>query len=143
MDDSTAPRLKTKPGAHVTAETGEEDYAVRIRAARHTLTADEPKPLGGGDAGPSPFALVLAGLAACTGITLRMYAKRKEWPLEAVSLDLRYEERDGVVGIRRVLTLRGVLDEAQRARLADIAERTPVTLALRAGTPVWTSLATG
>ncbi|WP_376097180.1 OsmC family protein [Roseomonas sp. CCTCC AB2023176] len=136
-------RLHMKPGARVVAESDGPPHAVRLRSARHHLVSDEPKALGGDDAGPPPFALLLAGLASCTAITLRMYAHRKEWPLEGVGVDLRYEETDGAVGIHRELSLRGPLDEAQRARLADIAERTPVTLALRAGTPVRTTLKPG
>ncbi|MET0328125.1 MAG: OsmC family protein, partial [Luteimonas sp.] len=64
------------------------DHAHRITSGRHTLTADEPATLGGQDAGMAPFDLYLASLAACTAITLRMYAARKQWPLEGVEVDL-------------------------------------------------------
>ncbi|HXC57438.1 MAG TPA: OsmC family protein [Rhizomicrobium sp.] len=116
-------------------------YAVNIRAGHHDLVADESVAAGGADAGASPFTLVLAGLGACTAITLRMYAEHKTWPLTGLGVDLEYFRDDKTFRIERVLHIEGPLDDAQRARLADIAERTPVTLALRAGTTINTKLA--
>ncbi len=116
-------------------------YAVNIRSGHHDLVADESVAAGGQDAGPSPFGFVLAGLGACTAITLRMYAERKNWPLSGLAVDLEYFRDDKAFRIERVLHIEGALDEEQRARLADIAERTPVTLALKAGATINTSRA--
>ena len=130
--------------ATATADIGETRYAVSLRTGRHGLTGDEPLPEGG-DAGPSPFGLVLAGLGACTAITLRMYAERKHWPLAAVHVDLRFhwegegEQRRG--HIERALRLEGPLDAEQRRRFAEIAEKTPVTRALKDGIAIRTTLA--
>lgn len=127
--------------ARATAKQAEARYMVEIKVGHHDLVGDEPASAGGGDAGPSPFGLVLSGLAACTAITLRMYAERKTWPLTGLSLELEYFREAGAFRIERVLHVEGALDAAQRARLADIAERTPVTLALKSGATINTRLA--
>ncbi|MBL8691794.1 MAG: OsmC family protein [Rhodospirillaceae bacterium] len=126
--------------AKTKASIGTTDYAVSIQAGHHALVADEHAALGGKDAGPAPFALLLSGLGACTAITLRMYAKRKEWPLEAVDVDLRYLKTGDAARIERFLTLKGPLTDEQKVRFADIAERTPVTLAIKGGVPIKTEL---
>ncbi len=126
--------------AQVKATIGKARYPVTIEAGTHALRSDEPKARGGADIGPAPYDLVLAGLGSCTAITLRMYADRKEWPLEAATVSLVHiREKDGE-HIRRTLHLEGPLSEAQRARFADIAERTPVTLTLKRGLPIHTEL---
>jgi putative redox protein len=124
--------------ATATVTSDEKPYGVRIDAGGHALRGDEPADHGGADTGPAPFGLVLAGLGACTAITLRMYAERKNWPLTAVDVKLTYivENRD-TRWIDRVITLHGV-DDVQRAGLAEIAEKTPVTKAVRAGTEIRT-----
>ncbi len=120
---------------------GRDSYPVAIRAGEHDLSADEGAALGGGDAGPAPFELLAASLVACTAITLRMYADRKGWPVEAIEVGVHYVKAgDQPARIERTLTLGGGLEPDQRARLADIAERTPVTLALRGGVPITTTL---
>ena len=125
--------------AVVTAGAAAEPYHVDVRAGTHHLTADEPVRRGGSDSGPEPFALLLSSLGSCTAITLRMYAERKGWPLADVRVRLGYET-DGSSGrISRRVTLGGALDEAQRTRLLDVCERTPVTLALRAGVAIETT----
>lgn len=127
--------------AHATAETGTRNYATSLRARQHAFIADEPVQVGGGDAGPSPHELLCAALAACTAITLRMYAQRKAWTLEAVHVDVRLDyQGSSPRSIARRLRLTGQLDEAQRTRLADIAERTPVTLTLKQAVPITTVL---
>jgi len=124
-------------GVRVT-EAGEGRFAQQIVAGRHRLRADEPIAAGGDDSGPSPYDLLLAGLGACTAMTLRMYAEQKNWPLERVSVDLKHakihatdcaecETKEGRIDrIEREVTLEGTLDEAQRARLLEIANRCPV-----------------
>src|SRR5271154_1099259 len=121
----TGTRLVARAGAKLAAAR----YQVDIKAGHHALTGDETVSGGGGDAGPAPFAFVLAGLGSCTAITLRMYAERKQWPLTGVAVDLEYFLDGKNFRIERVLHIEGPLDGEQRARLADIAERTPVTLA--------------
>ena len=116
----------------------EKPYGVRIDAGGHALRGDEPVDHGGADTGPPPFGLLLSGLGACTAITLRMYAERKSWPLAGVDVTLTYIVKDrNTRWIDRLITLRGV-DDDQRARLAEIAEKTPVTMAVRAGTEIRT-----
>ena len=112
-------------------------YQTKILAGNHELMADEPAGIGD-DSGPSPYEFLLAALGACTSITLIMYAKRKEWPLDGVEIELshshEYEsdgenaEEDGHLldVIRRSITLRGPLDQEQKERLAYIATRCPV-----------------
>ena len=126
--------------AHVRARIGETDYAVSLIAGTHTMTADEPPSLGGQDAGPAPYDLLLASLGACTAITLRMYAKRKQWSVRAVLVDLRFERDKDSARIERVIAIEGDVTDEQRARMLEIAEKTPVTLTLRAGTPIHTRL---
>ena len=96
--------------------------------------------MGGLDAGPAPYDLLLASLGACTAITLRMYAERKQWDLQAVDIALHHAKVDKRSRIERLITLSGDLSPEQRARLAEIAERTPVTLTLKEGAEIETSL---
>jgi putative redox protein len=115
-------------------------YRVELRAGTHELLADEPTGSGGGDLGPTPFGLVVSGLAACTAMTLRMYAARKGFELSTIDVDVRYDVADGGgATIVRTITVPADLPADQRERLADIAERTPVTVALRGGTPITTT----
>ncbi len=105
---------------------------------KHHLLADEPEAYGGTDTGLSPYQLVSAGLGACTSMTIRMYARRKKWPLEHVSVDVTHDkihatDCDHCAGgdhkidqFRRVITLEGDLDDAQIARLMQVADRCPV-----------------
>ena len=125
--------------AHGTARIGRDRYRTEINVSGHALVGDEGPGLGGKNLGPAPYDFLLAGLGACTAITLRMYADRKEWPLDSVEVRLRLVNKDGL-RIDRVLTIAG-LDEEQKARLADIAERTPVTLTLKGGLPIDTRIA--
>ena len=115
-------------------------YRVDVRVGAHQLIADEPAAAGGGDLGPSPFGFLLSGLVACTAMTLRMYAARKGWELETIEVEVRYDaDLDGRRVIERTITVPIGLSEEQRAHLAEIAERTPVTLAIREGTPITTT----
>jgi putative redox protein len=127
--------------AHATANIGQTRYKVSISIGAHALIADEGPKLGGQDAGPAPYDLLLAGLGACTSITLKMYAERKGWDLQALSVDLKLRKEADRTHIHRTLHIDGALDADQRTRLADIAERTPVTLTLKAGAEILTELA--
>ncbi|MBA16365.1 MAG: osmotically inducible protein C [Sphingomonas sp.] len=123
-----------------TARMAQPEFRTEITAGGHALVADEPHARGGGDAGPAPYDLLLASLAACTSITLRMYAARKNWPLEGLGIELSLLGVSETLRIKRTLAIDG-LDADQQARLADIAERTPVTLTLKSGLPIDTRLA--
>ncbi|MFI6843074.1 OsmC family protein [Kitasatospora sp. NPDC050467] len=141
QDDAqaAAPEFRRVTTALVTGTSADAPFHVDVKAGTHPLTSDEPVRRGGSDSGPEPFALLLASLGSCTAITLRMYAERKEWPLESVRVRLGYET-DGRNGrITRRVALSGALDDTQRTRLLDICERTPVTLALRAGVAIDTT----
>jgi putative redox protein len=122
-----------------TAHIGHDKYATSIDFGTRGLIADEPAERGGSDAGPAPYELLLASLGACTAITLRMYADRKQWPLESAEVQLRLHGQGPTLSIERVLILKG-LDPEQNARLAEIAERTPVTMTLKNGVSIDTRL---
>jgi putative redox protein len=126
--------------AHATADISTVNYTVSLVAGHHSLTSDERPAAGGRDAGPAPHELLCAALGACTAITLRMYAQRKEWELRAVHVDVLLQIEGKEHTITRRLRFEGDLDQAQRARLADIAERTPVTLTLKQGATITTIL---
>lgn len=123
------------------ARIGRDMYSTEIEVGGHKLIGDEPPRNGGQDAGPAPYDFLLAGLGSCTAITLRMYADRKQWPLEAVQVDLHLKRSDDGTVITRTLHLTGALDAEQVARLADIAERTPVTMTLKTGARIDTTVA--
>lgn len=117
-------------------------YLTVIDAGGHHIVADEPPDNGGADKGPAPYDLLLSALCACTAITLRMYADRKGWPLTKLKVDLGFHrDAERNERIERVLHLEGDLTAEQRARIADIAERTPVTLTLKRGISIATKLA--
>jgi uncharacterized OsmC-like protein/alpha/beta superfamily hydrolase len=119
----------------VTARTESGGFRTEILANGHALTADEPASVGGTDEGPSPYDLLAAGLAACSSMTLRMYAEHKGWPLEAATVRVLHEKIHsadaGAKGGRldrfvREIAVEGDLDAEQRQRLLEIAERCPV-----------------
>lgn len=125
---------------HVRARIGTTDYAVTLTTHEHQWVSDEPPSLGGQNAGPAPYDLFLGSLGSCTAITLRMYAKRKQWPLQGVQVALHLRKDDAGVRIERVLNFEGDLTDEQRTRLLEIAEKTPVTLTIKAGATIQTRL---
>jgi putative redox protein len=127
--------------AHATASIGKTNYATSITTGHHHLNADEGQTLGGKDSGPGPYDLLVAALSACTVITLRMYAERKHWPVDAVHADVHFVREDDNQRIDRRLRIEGNVDDEQRKRMAEIAERTPVTLTLKRGLEIRTTLA--
>ena len=118
----------------IVAENGQGRYQQQVTAGQHHLIADEPASMGGADAGPAPFDFIMSGLGACTSMTLRMYAERKELPLTKVSVELSHDkvEIEGVQRdrITRHITLEGDLSPEQRQRLLEIANKCPVHRAL-------------
>jgi putative redox protein len=121
-------------GIVVVAENGKGRYQQEVIAGQHHLLADEPQSVGGADAGPAPFDLLMAALGSCTSMTLRMYAERKELPVRRISVTLSHEklEIDGSLRdrINRTITLEGDLSAEQRQRMLDIANKCPIHRAL-------------
>ena len=113
-------------------------FRTDVEVGGHHLVVDEPAAVGGADEGPTPYEMLLAGLGACTAMTLRIYADKRSWPLERAHISLRHRKvhaqdcvdcdtkpaRMDVVD--RIITLEGALTEEQRAKLLEIAERCPV-----------------
>ncbi|MBI1988654.1 MAG: alpha/beta fold hydrolase, partial [Betaproteobacteria bacterium] len=134
--DADAPRAA--PGEVIVAEAGTGKFEQTISAGRHRLRADEPVAAGGADNGPSPYDLLLAGLGACTSMTIRMYAAQKQWPLAGLSVKLTHakvyaedcagcDTKAGKIDrIEREITIEGDLDGAQREKLLEIANKCPV-----------------
>jgi putative redox protein len=118
-------------------------YEQIIRAGHHELRADEPKSAGGSDGGPSPFALLLSAVGACTAITLRMYAERKAWELGAIHVTLQLLRDGSDQRIEREIRLAAALSDEQVARLAEIADKTPVTRVVREGVLISTRVLVG
>src|SRR5262245_63203695 len=126
--------------ARAKASIGTTNYQTAIVTGHHALTADEGPQLGGKDVGPGPYELLTSALAACTVITLRMYAERKQWAVTAVHADVTFVREGDRQHIDRVLAIEGA-DAEQKKHMAEIAERTPVTLTLKGGLAIRTTLA--
>ncbi len=125
----------------VTAHIGSTNFQVLLDDGAHTWVADEPESAGGGDRGPSPVALLLSSLGACTSITLKMYAQRKGWPLDEVRVTLSMESGDDGSTIDRQIVLNGDLSDEQRERLLQIANACPVHKILTRPVAIRTGLA--
>src|SRR5262245_23103221 len=129
--------MTSEPGEVVVSGSA-AGFVQDVAMGAHRLVADEPVAAGGTDTGPNPYDLLLAALGSCTSMTLGLYARRKQWPLEAVRVRLRHskvhatdcehcETKVGMIDrIEREVELVGPLDEDQRARLLDIANKCPV-----------------
>ena len=149
--DKVSPQLKTKHQV-VASLDAEEGFTTQMKVGDHYLLADEPESFGGNNFGPSPYELVSAGLSACTVMTLQMYAKRKGWPLDNVEVHTSYSKSHAedcencesggakIDTFRRALKLTGNLDETQRKRLVQIADKCPVHKTLHSETQVITTL---
>jgi putative redox protein len=123
---------------NIVVNSGFPAYVQNISIGSHQLLADEPPESGGADAGPNPYELVMAGLGACTSMTVRMYAERRNWPLEKVQVQLKFSRihaadcddcsrKKGIVNrIEKRITLIGDLSEIQRERLLHVANNCPV-----------------
>ncbi|HET9948927.1 MAG TPA: OsmC family protein [Longimicrobiales bacterium] len=128
------------------------DFAQEVTVGPHVLLADEPVAFGGTDTGPNPYELLLAALGACTSMTVSLYARRKEWPLEAVTVRLRHakvhredcencDRPDAKLDrIEREVELQGSLSAEQRDRLLEIANRCPVHRTLTSEIDIRTTL---
>lgn len=129
------------------AETGTSLYAQRVVAGQHVLSADEPESTGGKDIGPSPYEYVLAGLGACTSISLRLYIERHNWDVKGIVIELTHERVPALDGksrvdrFNRVIRVKGDLTDTQRLRLLEIAEKCPVSVTLRRAAVVESKLA--
>ncbi|HKX06577.1 MAG TPA: OsmC family protein [Stellaceae bacterium] len=147
--------LSVEPGWIKVVESGEGKFTEHLLDGRHRLLADEPVAAGGNDRGPGPYELLLMSLGACTTMTLRLYADRKRWPLQRVSVELRHhkihaedcadcETKHGMLDrIERVIALDGALDAAQRQRLMEIADMCPVHRTLTSEIKIETRMSAG
>jgi putative redox protein len=131
-------KIGFEPGTVVVTETGEGPFTQELFDGRHRLLADEPAAAGGNDLGPGPYELLLMALGACTSMTVRLYAKRRQWPLQRIAVRLRHEKTyiedcencdtqpamlDHIV---REIELAGMLTEEQTIKLMEIADKCPV-----------------
>jgi len=140
---------------NIVVNSGLSAYVQDISIGPHELFADEPTEAGGTDAGPNPYELVMAGLGACTSMTVRMYAERRNWPLENVQVELRFSRihavdcndcsrRKGIVNrIEKQITFIGDLSEVQRQRLLQVANSCPVHRVLSRAIEITSTLNTG
>ncbi len=155
--DAERPLPPPVDGERVVVRTLADGFRSEVWADGHYFVADEPRSVGGTEEGPTPYDLLAAALGTCTTMTLQMYARRKDWPLEEARAVIRHRRRhasddEDAIGsegeadprmdrLERELHLLGDLSEEQRARLKEIAERCPVHRTLEAGVAVSTALA--
>ena len=134
------PKEKTKliTNEQVVVQTGRDKFTTQIKMGKHTITADEPESVGGNDFGASPYELLLAGLGACTTMTMKMYANRKGWEVDNITVHLSHEKRHAddyqdsenptakLDHIDKTIEIEGNLDEKQRQRMLNISKKCPV-----------------
>lgn len=130
----------------------QQGFTTEIMAGQHSLTADEPESVGGLDLGPSPYDLLAASLGACTGMTLRMYANHKKWPLKEILVHVKHQKiydedcqscedpAKKIDHMQRVVEVKGELTNQQRERLREIADKCPVHKTLHASVQVTTTV---
>ena len=152
-NEGNAPAVTNHARREAVVHGRSDGFVQSIHVAGHALTADEPIAAGGGDTGPNPYDLLISALGACTSMTVSLYARRKGWPLEAVTVTLHHakvhasdcvecEAKDGMIDrIHREVALRGKLSEEQRARLLEIANKCPVHRTLTSEIDIRTKLA--
>ncbi len=136
----------------VAANLGEEGFTTQIKAGEHSFIADEPESIGGNDFGPTPYELISASLAACTSMTIQMYARRKKWPVKNVETHVNHNKKHAedcehceratakIDIFEREIVLKGDLTEQQREKLLEIANKCPVHRTLHSEIKITTSL---
>jgi len=151
ISDKVTSDIKTKHQVAASREA-EDGFTTQMKVGNHHMLADEPENFGGNDFGPSPYELVSAGLSACTVMTLQMYGKRKGWPLANVEVHTSYSkthtqdceacenETAKIDTFHRELKITGDLDEKQRARFVQIADKCPVHKTLHSKTQIITTV---
>jgi putative redox protein len=122
-------------------KTASGKFRQTVQIGPHTLVAGEGVEAGGDDAGPAPHEWILAGLGACTSMTIKLYADRKGWPLESVEVSVDGAHVDGAFVLTRKVHVTGPLDDEQRARLLEIANKCPVHKSLSGPIRIETALA--
>ena len=152
MSNSVASRPPADQGV-VVVRGSAKGFAQEVVIGPHRLTADEPAELGGTGSGPSPYELLLAALGACTSMTVAIYARRRQWPLEEVSVRMKHskihaedcescETKEGMLDrVESEIELAGELTAEQRAKLLEIAQKCPVRRTLTSEIDVRTRLA--
>jgi len=142
MNEPASAVDRTAPEKVLVQETGAGVFQVRADAAGTTFLVDAPVALGGLGSGPNPYDLLSAALAACTVMTIRLYVDRKLWPVDHIAVRVGHQRKTFSARDRfdREVMIEGVLDDAQRARLLEIANACPVHLTLSRGADVHTAL---
>jgi uncharacterized OsmC-like protein/pimeloyl-ACP methyl ester carboxylesterase len=142
LPDAALPRTAAQSGVVTVVETGQGDFQAEVSAGGVNFLSDEPPEVGGLGSGPTPYDLLAASLGACTAMTVRLYARHKELPLDRVTVEVghsrRVDMRPADLFTRR-LHLEGDLSEEQRSKLVEIAEKCPVHRTLHAGAAIETA----
>lgn len=135
--------------------SADDGFTTQMKVGDHPMLADEPEDVGGNNFGPNPYELVAAGLSACTAMTIQMYAKRKDWPVDTVEVHTSYgkdyakdcenceTEGSKIDTFERLITLTGALDDKQRQRIKEIADKCPVHRTMHSETQIITQLLVG
>ena len=143
---------KISSNHQVVANLGDEGFTTAMKAGNHYFVADEPEEFGGNNYGPTPYEYVSAGLAACTSMTLQIYARRKKWDLQNVETHVNYDKKHAVdckdcsskeakiETFERIIKMKGNLSEAQIIRLLEIAEKCPVHKTLASNIEILTTV---
>jgi putative redox protein len=138
MDSHASPEPDSPVPADVVVHGSAEGFAQTITVGHHQLLSDEPTAAGGTDTGPDPYDLLISALGACTSMTVSLYARRKQWPLDDVNVTLRHSKVHAVDceacetklatidRVERTIELHGALSTEQRTRLLEIANKCPI-----------------